>query len=378
MNTPIQMVDLKGQYARMQEEIDRAIIGTVRSGYFIGGREVDTFRQRLAEFNGSEHVIPCANGTDALQIALMALDLAPGDEVIVPAFTYVATAEVIALLGLTPIMIDVDEASYNVRSEDVAAAITPRTKAVIVVHLFGQSTDMAPILQLAEDRGIYVVEDNAQAIGATYQLSEQRRVKTGAMGHIGTTSFYPSKNLGAYGDGGALFTNDSALAARIRSMANHGQGDQRYYHELVGCNSRLDAIQAAILNVKLTYLPDYQAARNRAADQYDERLGHLEAVRIPYRHPRSTHVFHQYTLQVPASERDPLKTALQQKGIPTMIYYPVPLYRQQAFSRYWNGTPLPVTERLCQTVLSLPMHSELTEEVVDYVCDTVLAYFVPA
>lgn len=372
----IQMVDLKSQYRALQPELDQAVLDVIRSGAFINGPAVKQFQAGLADFLGANHVIPCANGTDALQIALMALGLKPGDEVIVPAFTYVASAEVIALLGLSPVMVDVDPDTFNVTAELVEAALTPRTKAVIPVHLFGQSCDMEPILDLARQRGIKVVEDNAQSIGATYTFSDGRRRKTGTLGDVGCTSFYPSKNLGAYGDGGALNADNDQLATQLRTVANHGQ-TRRYYHDLVGCNSRLDSIQAAILNLKLARLDEYNRRRNAAADHYDHALAGVDELQTPVRQPNSTHVFHQYTLRVKDGRRDALQDYLREQGVPSMIYYPVPLYAQKAF----QGTAandidhLPVTDQLCKEVISLPMHSELDAETLEYITDRVSAFF---
>ncbi|CAH1002367.1 UDP-2-acetamido-2-deoxy-3-oxo-D-glucuronate aminotransferase [Neolewinella maritima] len=372
----IQMVDLKTQYEQMQEEVDGAILDVVRSGAFINGPAVKQFQAGLEEFLGSAHVIPCANGTDALQIALMALDLQPGDEVIVPAFTYVASAEVIALLGLSPVMVDVDPFTFNVTAAQIEPAITARTKAIIPVHLFGQSCDMEPIVALAKQHGLHIVEDNAQAIGAEYTFSDGQQRRTGALGDIGCTSFYPSKNLGAYGDGGAINTDSDELAARLRMVANHGQNRQ-YYHDVVGCNSRLDSIQAAVLNCKLTRLDDYNARRRTAARYYDEQLAGIDGLLTPARLPASTHVYHQYTLRIAGGRREALQQHLREAGVPSMIYYPVPLYDQDAF----RGTAanavdfLPVTDALCREVLSLPMHSELTEDTLAYVCQTVRAFF---
>ena len=373
------MVDLKTQYARIKSEIDREMQEVFDSCIFIGGPKVNAFRENLEQYLGVKHVIPCANGTDALQIAMMALGLKPGDEVIVPAFTYVATAEVIALLGLTPVMTDVDPGTMNITAAHVEAAITPRTKAIVPVHLFGQSADMAPIMALAEKHHLFVIEDNAQAIGANYSpLLGGLGGATGTIGHFGCTSFFPSKNLGCYGDGGALMTNDDALAAKARMIANHGQS-KMYYHDEIGVNSRLDAMQAVILNAKLKHLDEYNAARNRAADYYGRVFGQIPQLRIPAREPTSTHVFHQYTLQInapdPAKTRDELKAYLLEQGIPCMIYYPVPLYKQPAYAPFWKGGELPVTEALCASVFSLPMHSEMTEEILGKITGAVKAFF---
>ncbi len=369
----ISMVDLKTQYRNIKDEIDREVLGVIESTQFIGGPRVSGFQQNLEAYLGVRHVIPCANGTDALQIAMMALGLKPGDEVIVPAFTYVATAEVIGLLGLTPVMTDVDPDTFNIRADHVEAAITPRTKAIVPVHLFGQSADLEPIMALAQKHNLFVIEDNAQAIGSDYVFSDGTRKKTGTIGHFGCTSFFPSKNLGCYGDGGALMTNDDELAAAARMIANHGQSKQ-YYHDKIGVNSRLDAIQAAILDVKLKHLDAYCDARRKAADYYDRAFSDVGALKTPFRHPKSTHVFHQYTLQLLDGDRDALKSHLQAHGIPCMIYYPLPLYDQDAFKGWWNGERLPVTEQLCRSVFSLPMHTELTEEVLEKITSTVASF----
>ncbi|AFC24661.1 DegT/DnrJ/EryC1/StrS family aminotransferase [Saprospira grandis] len=372
----IQMVDLQSQYRRFKTEIDAAIHEVLDSSAYINGPAVKGFQAALEEYLGAKAVIPCANGTDALQIALMALDLAPGDEVIVPSFTYVATAEVAALLRLSIVMVDVDPQTFNLRAEDVEAAITPQTKAIVPVHLFGQSCDMQPIIELAEKHQLYIVEDNAQAIGADYSFPNGEQKKTGLLGHIGCTSFYPSKNLGAYGDGGAIFTNDEALADKIRMIANHGQ-NRRYYHDRVGVNSRLDGIQAALLHVKLKALDEFSAARQKAADYYDAAFAELEEVQTPYRAPYSSHVFHQYTLLVPADQRDALQAHLQAAEVPCMIYYPLPLHEQAAFEGFARKAKaeLPNTEMLCQQVISLPMHSELEADQLVYVAEQVKAFF---
>ena len=375
----LQMVDLKTQYSRIKSEIDREMQEVLDTCMFIGGPKVNAFREGLEQYLGVKHVIPCANGTDALQIAMMALGLKPGDEVIVPAFTYVATAEVIGLLGLTPVMVDVDPGTMNITAAQIEAAITPRTKAIVPVHLFGQSADMAPIMALAEKHNLFVIEDNAQAIGAHYTPPQGGAGgATGTIGHFGCTSFFPSKNLGCYGDGGAMMTNDDALAAKARMIANHGQS-KMYYHDEIGVNSRLDAMQAVVLNAKLKHLDEYNAARNRGADYYDRVFGQIPQLRIPAREPNSTHVFHQYTLQIdtpnPTQTRDELKAYLQEQGIPAMIYYPVPLYDQPAFAQYWKGGKLPVTEALCASVFSLPMHSEMTEEILAKITGVVKAFF---
>lgn len=371
----IQMVDLKTQYERIKDEIDRAILDCIASTAFINGPAVETFAENLRNYLNVRHVIPCANGTDALQIALMALELEPEDEVIVPAFTFISTAEVVALLRLKPVIVDVDPRTFNVTKETIETAITERTKAIIPVHLFGQCCDMEPIMKLAEKYGLYVVEDNAQSIGAEYIYQNGSRQKAGTIGHIGTTSFFPSKNLGCYGDGGAIFTNDDKLAEKMRMIANHGQS-RRYYHDYIGVNSRLDSIQAAILNVKLKYLSEYCQARQQAADFYDKALSSIEEIKTPFRAPFSTHVFHQYTIQVENGKRDTLFEYLQSKGIPVMKYYPLPLNRQKAFEKFFpEGFTLPVTERLCQSVVSLPMHTELTEEMLKFITEEIKKFF---
>lgn len=370
----IRMVDLKTQYENIREEIDRSILEVIASTEFINGSAVKKFQAELEAYQQIGHVIPCANGTDALQIAFMALDLKAGDEVIVPAFTYVATAEVLALLGLKPVMVDVDPDTFNISIPQVEAAITSRTRAIVPVHLFGQSANMEPLLTLAAKHNLYVVEDNAQAIGADYSFTDGSQKKTGSIGHIGCTSFFPSKNLGCYGDGGAIMTHDDALAQRLRMVANHGQNRQ-YYHAVVGVNSRLDSIQAAVLSIKLKRLDQYNDARRRAADYYDAAFADMPELKTPVRQHNSSHVFHQYTLVLQDGDRDALREFLATKEIPSMIYYPVPLYRQEAFSPYWDGTIHHVTEQLCQAVLSLPMHSELTPAIQDPIIDAVKTYF---
>lgn len=370
------MVDLKGQYEKIKSEIDTVVSDVIASAAFINGPSVKTFQKNLENYLDVKHVIPCANGTDALQIALMALDLEPGDEVIVPAFTYVATAEVIALLRLTPVMVDVDAGTFNTTAELIEAAITPRTKAIVPVHLFGQSCDMLPIMNLAEKHNLFVIEDNAQAIGADYEFPDGRSRKTGTIGHIGTTSFYPAKNLGCYGDGGAIFTNDEKLAKKMRMIANHGQ-TETYYHDTVGVNSRLDSIQAAILDIKLKYLDEYAAARQKAADFYDKAFAGIEGLQTPERAENSTHIFHQYTIQIKDGMRDALKKHLTEKGIPNSIFYPVPLYRQKAFSRYVRADfTLPNTETLCEQVISLPVHTELTQEHLETITRGIKSFFI--
>jgi UDP-2-acetamido-2-deoxy-ribo-hexuluronate aminotransferase len=370
-----EMVDLKGQYKKIKPDIDRAMIDCVESAEFINGKLVSVFSENLAKYVGVKYVIPCANGTDALQIALMALDLKPGDEVIVPAFTYVATAEVIALLKLVPVMVDVMPDDFSINLDQVKKLITPRTKAIVPVHLFGQCAGMEELLHLAKENNIYVIEDTAQAIGAKYIFKDGSIHQAGTMGNIGTTSFFPSKNLGCYGDGGAIFTNNDALAERIKMMANHGQS-KKYIHDVIGVNSRLDTLQAAILNVKLSHLDEYCLARNTAADYYDQALKDIDGITIPSRVSNSTHVFHQYTMKISDGKRDSLKAFLQEKGIPSMVYYPFPLHFQKAYKsdRFPKGS-LPVSENLCEIVLSLPIHTELNSETQDYIISTIKDFF---
>jgi dTDP-4-amino-4,6-dideoxygalactose transaminase len=371
----IEMVDLKKQYLRIKEEIDFAIQECIDSAEFINGKKVATFAANLSAYTGAKQVIPCANGTDALQIALMALGLKPGDEVIVPAFTYAATAEVIALLQLVPVIVDVDSYNFSLDLALTEKAITPKTKAIIPVHLFGQCAGMEGLLKLASHKGLFIVEDTAQAIGARYTFSDGRIAQAGTMGHIGTTSFFPSKNLGCYGDGGALFTNDEQLATRIRMIANHGQA-KKYHHDIIGVNSRLDTIQAAILDVKLKYLDLYEQARNNVAAYYDTRLGTIGAIGVPKRVSGSSHVFHQYTIKVKNGQRDALKLYLSEHHIPSMIYYPLPLHYQKAFAseRYTKGS-FPVAEALADCVLSLPIHTEMDEEQLDFITTNIKQFF---
>lgn len=371
----IQMVDLVGQYKKIATEIHQAIDSVMESSAFINGPAVTRFGSELAKYTGAKFVIPCGNGTDALQIALMALGLQPGDEVIVPSFTYVATVEVIALLQLTPIFVDVNPQSFNMDVELVEKAITKQTKAIIAVHLFGQSADMEPLLNISNQHKIPVVEDNAQALGASYQFSDSSIARTGTMGAIGTTSFFPSKNLGAYGDGGALFTNDPSLAERLKMIANHGQ-KQKYYHDIVGVNSRLDSLHAAILSVKLNYLNDYAESRQTVADYYDSTLNDIDELTLPFRVENSTHVFHQYTLLVKNNKRDALRDFLQTKGVPSMIYYPVPQHLQKAYLGYgYKEGDFPISEQLCHEVCSIPIHTELTEEQLIHITGSIREFF---
>lgn len=368
----IEMVDLRTQYQHIKAEIDAGIQEVLDSAAFIKGPKVAAFQAHLEAYTGAKHVIPVGNGTDALQIALMGLGLKPGDEVITPTFTFIATAEVVALLGLTPVVVDVDWETMNMDVEAVRRAITPRTKAIVPVHLFGQCANMEAIMDLAREKHIYVVEDACQAIGAKFTFSNGETRQAGTIGDIGCTSFFPSKNLGCYGDGGAIFTNDDALAERMRAIANHGC-HVRYHHDEVGVNSRLDSIQAAILDAKLPHLDAYIAARQRAAAYYDKAFAGCEQLLIPGRQPHSTHVYHQYTLRVVGADRDTLREGLAAAGIPAMIYYPVPLHQQKAYldPRYKDGD-FPVAERLAACVLSLPMHTELDEDQLAYITSNVL------
>jgi len=371
---PIQMVDLKKQYQHIKEEIDKGIHAVLDSSAYINGRPVQEFAESLAAYLGVQHVIPCANGTDALQIAMMALDLQPGDEVITPSFTYVATTEVIALLRLKPVFVEVDKDSFCIDPEAVRKAITPKTKAIVPVHLYGQAANMEAIVQIAKQHKLFVIEDNAQAIGSDYTFSDGTVKKTGTIGTIGTTSFFPSKNLGCYGDGGAIFTNDTALAQKLKMIANHGQ-NKRYYHEMVGCNSRLDTIQAAVLNVKLKKLDEYIDARRKVAYFYDDAFANHPKLSIPFRSSFSKHVFHQYTLLVEGADRNGLHEFLASHNIPSMIYYPVPAHRQQMFAAFGGGSyELPVTDWLTERVISLPMHTEMDNEQLSLIASKVLEF----
>ncbi len=374
---PIQMVDLKTQYRKIKEEVDAAVIDVLNSSAFINGKPVQQFAEALSQYLGVKHVIPCANGTDALQIAMMALGLQPGDEVITPSFTYIATTEVVALLKLKPVFVEVDAQSFNIDIDSIRKAITPRTKAIVPVHLYGQAAHMEAILEIAKAYNLFVIEDNAQAIGSDYYFSDGTVKKTGTIGHIGATSFFPSKNLGAYGDGGAIFTNDDDLAVQLKMIANHGQ-QKRYYHEVVGCNSRLDTVQAAVLNIKLRELDNYIAARRAAADYYDHAFANIEQLTTPFRVANSKHVFHQYTLQLNGVDRDALNAHLAAKNIPSMIYYPVPGHRQKMFESSGGlSYHLPVTDWLTERVISLPIHTELDEEQLAFISSSVLEFINP-
>jgi len=363
----IQMVDLVSQFNEIKEEVLEATETIMSEASFINGSAVKRFTQNLSDYYEGVDVVPCANGTDALQIAMMALDLKPGDEVIVPVFTYVATAEVIALLGLKPVFVDVDPKTFNISVKEVEAAISPNTKAIVPVHLFGQCADMEPLIALANRHDLYIIEDTAQAISARYTFSNGQRSLAGAMGTVGTTSFFPSKNLGCFGDGGAIFTRNADLASKMQKIANHGQ-TRLYYHDLIGVNSRLDTLQAAILDIKLKHLDRYNASRQKAAEQYDTLLSGIPWLQVPYRSSNSTHVFHQYTLTLEPGIRDRLTTYLSDVGVPTKVYYPVPLHKQGAYSVANElSKSFPVAEDLCERVLSLPMHSELPQEQIDYI-----------
>lgn len=383
------MVDLISQYKELEPEIQKGFQEVLTTAHFIKGPKVSGFEKNLAEYLGVKHVIACANGTDALQIAMMAIGLKPGDEVLVPAFTYVATAEVIGLLGLTPVMVDVDQNTYNTTREYLESKITSKTRAIVPVHLYGQSSDMEDIMHLANEKNLFVIEDNAQAIGADYTFSDGKVQKTGTIGHIGCTSFFPSKNLGCYGDGGAMFTNDDNLAEKIRMVANHGQ-NKKYHHKILGVNSRLDALQAVVLDAKLSRLDKYSKARQSVANKYNEAFKNIVQIKTPEVAENSTHVYHQYTMQVSCTKdsclrsskcennchlRANLQEALLSKKIPSMIYYPIPLYDQEAFSKYHNGERFANTETLCNTVISLPIHTEMKQEVQDYIIKGVKDFF---
>ena len=370
----IQMVDLLGQYQKIEKEVNAAILGVIHDTAFINGPAVKQLKTAMQKEFEVKHVIPCGNGTDAIQIALMALDLQPGDEIITTTFTFIATAEVIALLQLTPVFVDADPNNYCISVDAIKEKITSKTNVIIPVHLYGHCSPMEEILEIAEAHNLYVIEDTAQGIGSAYTFKDGTKKFAGTMGHIGTTSFFPSKNLGCYGDGGAMMTNDDALAEKMAMIINHGS-KIKYYHEIVGVNSRLDTIQAAILNIKLPHLKAYSAARRKAADYYNEQLSGVEGIETPIIEPYSDHVFHQYTMKVKNGKREALKSFLAERGIPTMVYYPVCLHLQKAFSHYAEGLKLPVAERLQEEVLSLPMHTELDQETQDYIIAQVKAFF---
>ncbi|HBF87091.1 MAG TPA: transcriptional regulator [Bacteroidales bacterium] len=370
----IRMVDLKGQYLKIKNEIDKAVIDVIGSTAFINGPEVNGLQKDLEKYLDVKHVVPCANGTDALQVALMALDLQAGDEIITTNFTFIATVEVIALLGLKPVLVDVDPQTYNINPDEIEKVINKRTKAIIPVHLFGQCVDMDRIMSIANKHNLYVIEDTAQAIGADYIFDNGSKKKAGTIGHIGCTSFFPSKNLGCYGDGGAIFTNNDKLAERLRSIVNHGM-KVRYYHDEIGVNSRLDSIQAAILKIKLKHLDEYNTARIKVADFYDAAFSKYSQLQTPKRFEKSSHTFHQYTLVTKGIDRVKLQTYLQEKKIPAMIYYPVPLHLQKAFEKFDDkNKSFPITEKLCETVISLPMHTELSNEQLSYITNNIINF----
>jgi UDP-2-acetamido-2-deoxy-ribo-hexuluronate aminotransferase len=376
---PVQMVDTQTQYQKIKAEVDSAVLKVMESSAFINGKAVQDFAANLSAYLGVKHTIPCGNGTDALQIAMMALGLQPGDEVITPSFTYIATTEVIALLKLTPVFVEVDPKTFCIDPIELEKAITPKTKAIVPVHLYGQAAPMEEIMAIAQKHNLYVIEDNAQAIGCDYTFSDGTKKKTGSIGHIGATSFYPSKNLGAFGDGGAIFTNDDALAVKLKMTANHGQS-RRYYHDVVGCNSRLDTVQAAILDIKLKHLDEYNTARRAAADYYDKAFANHPVIKTPFRAAYSKHVFHQYTLILDKGDnsaklRDGLNDFLASHRIPSMIYYPVPGHRQKMFEHFNVASKaMPVTDWLTERVISLPIHSELDEEQLQFIAAKVVEY----
>ena len=366
----IPMVDLKSQYAKIESEIDSAIKDVIKNTTFINGPAVKEFASDLEKYLNVKHVIPCGNGTDALQIALMALDLKPGDEVITSTFTFIATAEVIALLGLTPVFVDIDRDNYNISVEEIKKNITSKTKVIIPVHLYGQCAPMEEIIEIAKSNDIFVVEDTAQAIGAKYKFKDGTELSAGTIGNIGTTSFFPSKNLGCYGDGGAIFTNDDKLAQKISMIVNHGS-KVKYHHEIVGVNSRLDTLQAAVLKIKLPYLNSYCKARLFAGLKYNKGLRDIDWITTPKIMEYSTHVFHQYTIQVKNGKRDKLKEFLANKGIASMVYYPIPLHQQKAFKDNVRNTLFPVSEKFKSNVLSLPMHTELNNETLSFIIEKI-------
>lgn len=373
---PIQMVDLKRQYAKIKSQVDVAITEVLESSAFINGGPVQQFAKDLESYLDVKHVIPCANGTDALQIAMMAAGLQPGDEVITASFTFIATAEVIALLHLKPVFVDVDPQTYCIDATKLEAAITPKTKAIVPVHLYGHVADMEAIMEVANKHNLIVIEDNAQAIGANYTAKDGSVKKAGGIGHIGCTSFFPSKNLGCYGDGGAIFTNDDAMAAQIRMVANHGQS-ARYYHDVVGVNSRLDTVQAAVLKIKLPLLDEYINARRAVADAYDKAFADVPQIVTPYRAPYSYHVFHQYTLQLEGADRNEMQAHLAARNVPAMIYYPVPAHRQKMFASFGSSEfDLPVTDTLTGKVISLPIHTEMDDDQLQHIIESVKSFLI--
>ncbi|HNU15421.1 MAG TPA: DegT/DnrJ/EryC1/StrS family aminotransferase [Chitinophagaceae bacterium] len=370
----IQMVDTRTQYHNIKDEVDKAVIDVMESSAFINGKPVQDFANNLSLYLGVKHTIPCANGTDALQIAMMALGLQPGDEVITPSFTYIATTEVIALLKLKPVFVEVDSKTFCIDPVAIEKAITSKTKAIVPVHLYGHAAKMEEIMAIAKKHNLYVIEDNAQAIGCDYTFTDGSKKKTGTIGHIGCTSFYPSKNLGAFGDGGAIFTNDDELAVKLKMTANHGQS-KRYYHDVVGCNSRLDTIQAVILDIKLKHLDEYIVARRKVADYYDKAFAGNKKIQTPYRAPYSHHVFHQYTLLLEGVDRDGLNQFLAEQQVPSMIYYPVPGHKQKMFAQFNAASQeMPVTDWLTERVISLPIHTEMDEEQLLFITSKVLEY----
>lgn len=369
------MVDVKSQYRQLKAEMDARVIACIESGAFIQGPEVKSFESSLGAFLDDAHVIGCANGTDALQIALMALDLKPGDEVIVPSFTFVASVEVIALLGLRPVVVDVNRDTFLMKTEDIESSLSTRTKAIIPVHLFGQCVDMKALMKIAKSRDLFVIEDNAQAIGARCQNADGKMQMAGTIGHIGCTSFYPSKNLGCYGDGGAMMSRDEAFVQQLKMLANHGM-ERRYYHDAIGVNSRLDSIQASILNVKLPHLNHWNKQRQRVADAYDAQLSNISAVITPQRVPWSEHIFHQYTIRIQDGRRNALQAYLAEHDVPSMIYYPVPMHEQGAYTTViLRRVPLTNTDKITDEVLSLPMHPDLTDEQINYICTQIKNFF---
>jgi dTDP-4-amino-4,6-dideoxygalactose transaminase len=369
------MVDLQGQYERLKDELNATVCEVMAGSAFINGPQVKTFCNNLAKYLGTQHVVPCGNCTDAIRLALNALELQTGDEVILPAFTYIAAVEMVAALGLTPVLVDVDAETFNLNADLLETAISRQTRAIIVVHLFGQACDMEPVMKISAKYKIPVIEDNAQSLGADYTFADGTTKKAGVIGHIGTTSFFPTKPLACYGDGGAVITSDDALAERIRMLANHGQS-QKYHHRIVGCNSRLDTIQAAILDVKLKYMERFTAARRRVAQRYDQALRPLSEVRIPTKLPTSTHVYHQYTLRVMNGQRDALISYLQENQIPAMVYYPLPVHEQEAYK--WvariSGSAN-VAAQLCKEVISLPIHTEMNDAEQDFIIETIIRFF---
>ena len=370
----IQMVDLVSQYQSIKPEIDKAILSVIENAQFINGPEVSGFKVELENYLDIKNVIPCANGTDALQIALMSLGLKPGDEIITPSFTYIATTEVMALLGLKPVFVEVNPGTFCIDPTKIKESITNKTKAIVPVHLYGQAAPMNEIMEIALENNLFVIEDNAQAIGCDYLLANGKTVKTGTIGHIGCTSFFPSKNLGCFGDGGALFTNNDELAVKIKMISNHGQSKQ-YHHDVVGCNSRLDNLQAAVLRIKLRNLDKYNAERNKVANYYDKFFAGIKEISTPQRAKNSTHVFHQYTLKLNGIDRNELRNYLADRDIPSMIYYPIPAHKQKMFEAFGSSnTNLPITDWLTERVISLPIHTEMKEDQLEKICSTVLEF----